>query len=50
MSELGLPDFPKRATLDRKVAAYARKADEHRRGEHAATVKGCKACRKAAAA
>jgi hypothetical protein len=45
MSELDIPDFPSQASIDRKVAAYHRKADEHRAGLHTDFTKGCKWCR-----
>lgn len=45
MAELGLPNFPTRSSLDRQIAAYHRKAEEHHAGLHAAFTKGCKWCR-----
>ena len=45
MTTQGLPDFPKRSTLNRKVEAYRRNAEAHRRGEHAdRKVRLCKGC------
>ncbi len=45
MPTQGLPDFPKKRSLERKAARYARLAEAHRRGEHDAPVRGCKWCR-----
>lgn len=43
----GLPDFPSRKSLDRKIAAYQRNAEAHRRGDHKdRKVRLCKECNK----
>lgn len=45
MNTPGLPDFPKKSTLDRKVAVYRANAEAHRHGWHSAgNVRMCKAC------
>jgi hypothetical protein len=45
VSTPGLPELPTRQSLARKVDAYRRNADAHRRGEHKTRdVKLCKAC------
>lgn len=45
MAELGLPNFPSRSSLDRKIAAAHRLGDEHRAGQHSVFTTGCKWCR-----
>ena len=45
MNDTGtLPEFPTRASVDRKVAAYGANALAHERGEHPVYVALCKAC------
>lgn len=46
MTTPGLPDFPKKSALARKIAAYEKRGAEHRRGEHTTPRKGCTHCRK----
>lgn len=47
MSTPSLPDFPTKASLQRKADAYVAKAEAHRAGKHTVKVRGCVPCREA---
>lgn len=47
MAELGLPNFPTRASVERQAALHKRNYADHQAGKHAAYVTPCKLCREA---
>lgn len=47
MSELNIPDFPSRASVERQAAVHIRNYADHQAGLHTAYVTPCKLCREA---
>ena len=48
MPEMGIPDFPSRASVERKIALHKRNYADHEAGKHVSGfVTPCKLCREA---